>query len=79
MTGGSEAMERNAWTIAIVIWLAGAAVLAVLWQWHPKSELLDVLLGFVLYVVAFFYILALPVLRDTAARWLSRRSDRRPE
>jgi hypothetical protein len=63
---------------AIAVWLAGAAVLAVLWEWHPKSELLDVLLGAVLYIVAFLYLLALHPLHEWAARWLHRRARRLP-
>jgi RsiW-degrading membrane proteinase PrsW (M82 family) len=47
-------------TITGAIWLLGAGLLWVLWyDVHPKPEFLDTLLGTVLYVIVFFYILAL--------------------
>jgi hypothetical protein len=50
---------RLAWGLAITIWRAGAAILAAPRRWHPRSQVLDVLLGTLLYTVAFFYFLAL--------------------
>lgn len=77
MKEGTAAGAGSAWGLAIAIWLAGAAILAALWEWHPRSQVLDVLLGTLLYIVAFFYFLALAPLHEWAARWLNHRSEKR--
>jgi len=73
MKGEASSHDRMAWALAIAIWLVGAMALAVLWQWHPRSQVLDIAMGFVLYVAAFFYFLALMPIRAWVARRLTRR------
>lgn len=48
--------------ITVAVWLLGAGVLWLLWNTHPSNEMLDVLLGFALYVITFFYVPALIVI-----------------
>jgi uncharacterized membrane protein YfcA len=68
----SVTVENKAWYIAIGIWLAGAAVLYWLWHSHFANDVLDTIFGFVLYLIAFFYFLALFPIRERVARWLRR-------
>lgn len=73
-SGPPAGYGRRVWALALAAWLAGAAMLAALWHWHPRSRTLDVLLGAVLYVAAFFYMLALWPLVRWAERIIARRS-----
>jgi hypothetical protein len=53
-----------------MIWLAGAWLIWVLWDTHPSNQLLDVLLGFVLYVAGFFYCFAFVPIHWFVERWI---------
>ena len=60
--------DRKVWTVALAIWLAGVAVLHVAWYSRLfVSDALETVWGLALYVVAFFYFLALWPIRDWVA------------
>lgn len=53
------------WALAIAIWLAGAAVIYKLWYARVfANSILEASFEFALYLVAFFYALALPWLNE---------------
>jgi hypothetical protein len=52
--------ERKAWAFTFVIWGIGVAVLWMLWSNRVfVNDIAEAIFGFILYVVAFFYLLAL--------------------
>lgn len=65
--------DTRYWLVTFAIWGVGAYLLSVVWHWHPRNQLLDVIWGFALYIVAFSYALALAWLRPAVERWHRRR------
>jgi hypothetical protein len=58
------------WFLTFVVWIAGVVPIYLLWNYHPSPEWVDELLGFAVYLVAFFYILALLPIRSWVSSWL---------
>lgn len=68
---------RSAWRIAIVAFVAGAVVLALLWAWQKSVRgWAGELLGTAFYVAALFLFLTIGPLKVWIERWLRRRADR---
>lgn len=63
--------ESARWALAFAIWVAGAAVLWVAWEWQKTIRgTLGDLIAYVLYVALFFYFLALGPIRNWVCRVL---------
>jgi cytochrome c oxidase assembly factor CtaG len=75
--------DKQAWTLAIALWLVGAGLLAMAWY---SPIFTGAPLDLVLYLVAFFYVFAIGPLYNFArtlidpdwrAEWVRRRGWRR--
>lgn len=73
-----EAHKSHAWTLAVITWFAGIAVLFGISEWISSIRSSDTreLLDMALYAVAFFYFLALGMMQDRYLSWLCQRSER---
>jgi len=71
-----EALNRKAWTLAIAAWLVGAAVLYAvhILVGDIGSRDLRWWIDAALYVVGFFYFLAIGPLHDLFLKWGYRRA-----
>ena len=64
-TFAKQRCERFAWRITLGIWLAGALVLYFLWELQSALPgAVGEVLTFLIYVIAFFYVFALPPIYD---------------
>lgn len=64
--------DHVAWLIALALWGLGAWVIYELWYTRVfVNDVAEQLFGVVLYLVAFFYIFALPVLKMLASAWMA--------
>lgn len=64
-------IENTEWTIAFIIWGAGAFILWLVWEWQKSvpSPYGD-FIAFVTYVACFFYFLAIGPIKDWVSRTL---------
>ena len=73
-----DAHRSHAWTLAIITWLAGAALLFGVSDWISSVKSSDtrewLYMGF--YPVSFFYFLALGLMQERFLTWLCERSER---
>lgn len=71
VTGGQPKNNDNKiWLFTFSIWGAGAAVIYFLWNTRVfVSDSAEGAFGFVLYIVAFFYFLALGPIRNVISGW----------
>ena len=57
--------ENKTWAVTFAIWAMGAAIIWALWDARVfVSDFVEDTFEFVLYVIAFFYFLALGPIRD---------------
>ena len=73
-----EARKRRAestrWMLTFVIWAAGCVVLWGAWEWQKSVRgALGEIIAFALYIVMFFYFLALGPIRNWVCRFLGER------
>lgn len=62
-------IDNRYWLATFVIWGAGAVIIWFAWHWHPRNQALDLVWGFILYLVAFFYVFTLGLLRAAVEHW----------
>jgi hypothetical protein len=62
--------DNKVWGITFFIWLIGCGFIYILDKWHFHIALIDTLYGFTIYIVAFFYFLALGPIREFIDRHL---------
>ncbi|WP_404402885.1 hypothetical protein [Pelagibacterium halotolerans] len=56
--------DGNIWAVTFAIWMVGVGILYVFWNFHFPNDMVDLIWGGALYIIAFFYVLALGPIRD---------------
>ena len=66
--------KSNIWedVLGVTIWGVGAFIIYLGWHFHFDKDWLDQIWGLALYVVAFFYFLALPKCLELAIELVER-------
>lgn len=75
LQNSQDRLSNKAFTIAVVIWGFTCVPIYWLWHWHPEPEWVDEVLGFVLYIVAFFWIFVLFPIKNAVLNWLVEQDD----
>jgi hypothetical protein len=68
--------ENKVWLVTLVIWGIGVGAIALLWNQRVfVSDLAESVFGFILYIVAFFYFLAVMPIRSFVERHFFKRRE----
>ena len=64
------------WTLAFVVWGGGAWIIMKVWDWSGQiSGGWGTLTDLIIYLIAFFYVFALPFLKFRISRFFNKHAD----
>lgn len=63
--------RKQIWLVSVVVWLAGAVGIYVLWSLHFRNGSLDTIWGFIVYLLAFFYFVVFFPIYNAVSRAMS--------